>query len=96
MHTGRSGSDLITIAMPKHDIFNSIYRLHRKVNHIKGIYLSKALTCMKSNSCLYRKMFMQVRAFERYIPLITRKSIAEILHSVVPTKSDSAVILYLE
>ena len=30
-------------------------------------YLS---SCQKSNSCLYRKNFMQVRAFERYIPLM--------------------------
>ena len=34
-------------------------------NVAKGIRLLDK----KSNSCLYRKIFMQVKAFERYIPL---------------------------
>ena len=34
-------------------------------NVAKGIRLLDK----KSNSCLYRKKFMQIRAFERYIPL---------------------------
>ena len=34
-------------------------------NVTKGIRLLD----IRSNSCLYRKIFMQVRAFERYTPL---------------------------
>ena len=34
----------------------------------------------KSNSCLYRKIFMQVRAFERYIPIIRFQPCSKIFY----------------
>ena len=37
----------------------------------------------KSNSCLDRNIFVQVRAFERYIPLMQVESIAEWEHFAI-------------
>ena len=52
----------------------------RKVIYVTCISCSynnvaKGIRLLESNSCLYRKIFMQVRGFERYIPLYLSKAL---------------------